>query len=62
MCAPKPPPETGRWIIAYRFPKRRGKTAASLSSGGMTGPSREKEVKSFVRANDTSGPLGEYAV
>ena len=40
---------------------RRGKTAASLSSGGMTGPSREKEVKSFVRASDTNGPLGEKA-
>ena len=62
MCAPELPVETGRWIIAYRFPKRRGKTAASLSSGGMTGPSREKETKSFVSANETNGPPGEKAV
>ena len=45
--------------MAKRLPKRRGKTAASLSSGGMTGPSREKETKSFVRANETRGPFGE---
>jgi hypothetical protein len=62
MCAPELPADTGRWIIAYRFPKRRGNRAASLSSGGMTGPSRSNEVKSLVRASDTSGPLGEKAV
>ena len=36
----------GRWSIAQRPPKRRGKSAASLSSGGMTGPLRRTSVKS----------------
>ena len=52
----------GRWIIAQRPSIRRGKSAASLSSGGMTGPSRRTSVKSRVIASDTSGPRRLYAV
>ena len=39
MCAP-PRRGEGRWIMAHRPSMRSGKRAASLSSGGITGPSR----------------------
>ena len=39
-----------------------GKSAASLSSGGMTGPSRLTVRKSRVMASETSGPRRLYAV
>src|ERR1035437_4598108 len=52
----------GRWIMAHRPPMRTGRRAASLSSGGMTGPSRRASLKSFVTARDTSGPRLLYAV
>jgi hypothetical protein len=55
MWAP-PRSGDGRWIMAHRPSKRRGKSAASLSSGGMTGPSRLTLRKSAVIASETSGP------
>ena len=53
---------TGRCSIAQRPLKRTGKSAASLSSGGMTGPRRWKVLKSLVVASETSGPPTEKAV
>src|SRR2546425_6629688 len=49
----------GRCNKAHRPPKRRGNSAASLSSGGITAPLRSNSRKSFVNAIDTSGPLVE---
>jgi len=51
--------ETGRWMSAQRPSKRRGNSAASLSSGGITTPLRSNSRKSFVIASETSGPLVE---
>src|SRR5216683_3778918 len=39
-----------------------GKSAESLSSGGMMTPYRSKLRKSLVNANDTPGPPREYEV
>ena len=61
MCA-LPRSGEGRWIIAQRPSNRRGKSAASLSSGGITGPSRRTLRKSRVIASETSGPRRLYAV
>jgi hypothetical protein len=61
MWAP-PRSGDGRWIIAQRPLIRRGNIAASLSSGGMTGPSRLTVRKSRVVASDTRGPRRLYAV
>ena len=61
MWAP-PRSGDGRWIIAQRPSKRRGNRAASLSSGGMTGPSRSTVRKSRLIASETSGPRRLYAV
>ncbi len=61
MWAP-PRRGAGRWIIAHRPPKRRGKSAASLSSGGMTGPSRSTVRRSRVIASETRGPRRLNAV
>ncbi len=61
MWAP-PRSGDGRWIIAQRPSNRCGKRAASLSSGGMTGPIRSTVRKSRVIASDTSGPRRLYAV
>ncbi len=55
MWAP-PRSGDGRWIIAQRPPNRIGKSAASLSSGGMAGPRRVTVRKSRVIASETSGP------
>src|SRR6266850_3517877 len=56
------PGVTGRWITAHLLPMRRGKKAASLSSGSIIMPRRSKVLKSRVSASDTSGPRAEYAV
>ena len=61
MCAP-PRSGDGRWIIAQRPSIRRGNSAASLSSGGITGPRRVTVRKSRVVASETSGPRRLYAV
>src|SRR5680860_602169 len=52
----------GAGIMAYRPPKRAGKSAASLSSGGRSEPHRVKSRKSRVVARETSGPQAEKAV
>jgi hypothetical protein len=46
----------GRWSSANRPSMRRGKSAASLSSGCMIMPQRSKVRKSVVSANATPGP------
>ncbi len=54
--------ETGRWTRAQRSPNLRGKSAASLSSGGIRTPRRWYVRKSRVAARETIGPPVEYAV
>jgi hypothetical protein len=52
----------GRWIKAKFTPIRRGKSAASLSSGCMIRPTRSNFTKSSVSASATPGPLRPNAV
>ena len=63
MCAPGTQLVTIGRCTSTHFPFIwRGKSAASLSSGGITGPRRSKLMKSSVSAIATRGPPREYAV
>ena len=52
----------GRWMSAKFPPIRRGRSAASLSSGCITSPYRSKVSKSSVVASATPGPALPKAV